>query len=302
MNTQPPVTSAGQFKLDLQIQKEVEVDGIGMGVLTNGTAYLNARGLARMCGVDHTLILRIGEQWGTNKEQPRVTRIRESLFSQNIVLDKPYFETVLDGTVHHAYIDSVCMAILEYYAFDAKQGSNEQALRNYRLLARNSLQRFIYERIGYDPNSGSVPVAWQQFHDRVTAAYTSIPAGYFSVFKEMADLIVELIRGGADVGIHFVPDISVGKAWSKHWTEAGLENSYGARLRYDHNYPDYFPQSAANPQPAFCYPETCLHEFRRWMREVYIPAKLPTYLSGKVRQGQLPRSFMESAALIFKDS
>ncbi|PTL90131.1 hypothetical protein C6W88_05675 [Halomonas litopenaei] len=293
------VTTGGQYLLDLKVEREVEVDGIGMGVLNNGIAYLNARGLARMCGVDHTMILRLGDQWGTEKEQPRVTRIREYLREQDIELGKPYIATEMDGVMHHAYIDSVCMAILEYYAFDAKQGNNATALKNYRLLARNSLQRFIYEKVGYSPDAG-IPVAWQQFHDRVTASYHTVPSGYYSVFKEMADLIVELIRGGADVGVHFIPDISVGKAWSQHWQSSGLSTHYGERVRYDHHYPEYFPQSASNPQPAYCYPETSLHEFRRWMREVYIPAKLPKYLSGKVKQGHLPSSFMESASLIFK--
>lgn len=52
MDNRNSVTKAGQFEMDLGIQKEVEIDGIGMGVLTDGTPYLNARGLARMCGPD----------------------------------------------------------------------------------------------------------------------------------------------------------------------------------------------------------------------------------------------------------
>ena len=72
-------TISGQYVLDLHVEKEIEIDGIGMGVLNNGTAYLNARGLARMCGIDHTLILRLGDMWRTDREQPRVRRIREML-------------------------------------------------------------------------------------------------------------------------------------------------------------------------------------------------------------------------------
>ena len=41
-----------QYSLDLQIEKQIEIDGIGMGVLSNGTAFLNGRGLARLCGID----------------------------------------------------------------------------------------------------------------------------------------------------------------------------------------------------------------------------------------------------------
>lgn len=292
------ITTAGQYFFDLHVEKEVEVDGIGMGVLNDGTAYLNARGLARMCGIDHTLILRLGEQWGSEREQPRVRKIREVLTQQGVSFEKPYIETLSEGVVHHAYPDIVCMAVLEYYAFEATQSDRAIALRNFRLLARSSFKQFIYTKVGYDPHGG-IPVAWQQFHDRVTAAFGGIPVGHFSVFKETADIIVELIRGGADVGVHFVPDISVGKAWSTHWQDNGLGDEHGPRQRYKHSYPDYFPQAASNPQPAYCYPEAALPEFRRWMREVYLPTKLPPYLMSKVKQGMLPSSFAEVAAVTF---
>lgn len=41
-----PITH-GQGTLDLQIQKQIEIDGIGMGVLNDGTPFLTGRGLAR---------------------------------------------------------------------------------------------------------------------------------------------------------------------------------------------------------------------------------------------------------------
>ena len=36
--------------LDLQIDKQAEIEGIGMVVLRDGTPYLNQRGLAALCG------------------------------------------------------------------------------------------------------------------------------------------------------------------------------------------------------------------------------------------------------------
>lgn len=246
------ITGSGQYLLDLKVEKEVEVDGIGMGILTDGTAYLNARGLARMCGIDHTLILKIGDQWGSVKEQPRVKKIRKSLNQQGVTLDKPYIETKMEGRTHHAYSDMVCMAVLEYYAFEAKQSDNTIALQNFRLLARSSFKQFIYTKVGYDPRGG-IPVAWQQYHDRVTATYGDIPIGFFSVFKESADIIVELIRGGADVGIHFVPDISVGLGWSPYWGDNNFDKKHGKRKQYAFNYPDYFPQ-AKKPSPSILLP------------------------------------------------
>ena len=54
-----------QIELDLQIQKQVEIDGIGMGVLSDGTAFLNGRGLARLCGIDSSRISEMGGDWAT---------------------------------------------------------------------------------------------------------------------------------------------------------------------------------------------------------------------------------------------
>jgi hypothetical protein len=118
-----------------------------------------------------------------------------------------------------------------------------------------------------------------------------VPPGYFIVFKEAADLIVGTIRAGGDVGIHFVPDISIGQHWAKHWLASDFDAAFGRRQTYLHNYPLYFPQAASNPQDAYCYPDAALPEFRRWMREVYMVEKLPPYLASKVSQGALPPSF-----------
>lgn len=46
-------------QLNLFSVTEVEIDGIQMGVLSDGTPYLTLRGLARMCGIDHAALLRL---------------------------------------------------------------------------------------------------------------------------------------------------------------------------------------------------------------------------------------------------
>jgi hypothetical protein len=161
-------------------------------------------------------------------------------------------------------------------------------------LARRSFRDFIYTQIGYNPIN-QVPLAWRQFYDRVSLVYDSVPSGYFCIFKEMANVIVTLINGGAIVDSHFIPDISVGRTWSEHWKDRGFDASLGSRIQYAHNYPEYFPQAASNPQATFCYPDAALGEFRRWMREQYIPGKFPAYLSSKVRHGALTVAFSEKA-------
>lgn len=42
-----------QGVLNLEIEKDVDFGGIGMGVLSDGTPYLNQRGLAVLCGVQN---------------------------------------------------------------------------------------------------------------------------------------------------------------------------------------------------------------------------------------------------------
>jgi hypothetical protein len=174
---------------------------------------------------------------------------------------------------------------LEYYAFEARSDS-DQAAKSYRVLARKGFRDFIYAYVGYNP-SGESSIAWQQFHDRVTLAYHTVPVGYFSIFKELADIFVMLIRKGANVGPSFLPDISVGQLWSKHWTNENLDVVYGERIRYEHHYPLYYPQSASNPQHPYCYPDEALGEFRKWVRDVYLAKRMPEYLLIKVKQGQL---------------
>jgi hypothetical protein len=123
-----------------------------------------------------------------------------------------------------------------------------------------------------------------------------VPRGYFGVFKEISDIIVTLGQAGLHISDNFVPDISVGIAWSNHWIQDNLEEVYGPRTKWEHNYPDYFPQANSNPQPAWCYPEPALGEFRRWMREHYIgDGKFTSYLDKKVKRGELPASFTQLA-------
>jgi hypothetical protein len=190
---------------------------------------------------------------------------------------------------------------LEYYAFDAGSNVKEQAQQNFRLLAGKALRDFIYTQVGYDPKDG-VPDVWRQFHDRVSLTYNAVPNGYFAIFKEMADMIVTLGQAGLHISSSFVPDISVGQWWSKYWVENDLDSKFGARKKYEHNYPNYFPQADSNPQEPWCYPETALGEFRLWLREQYIgQGKFSNYILGKVKTMQLPASFAQLAIAAYEE-
>lgn len=141
----------------------------------------------------------------------------------------------------------------------------------------------------YEWMSGKKPAdrIWVQFEDRVSLVYDSVPLGYFCVFREIADLFASMISNGADFGTRIILDISVGGCWGPHWTKAGLEKTFGPRMKFDHHYPSYFPQAWLNPQEAWCYPEDALPTFKRWLRDVYVPHKMPAYFKSQVAQKKL---------------
>lgn len=295
-----PPEQAGkkQLPLDLGIEVQRDVNGVEMGVLENGMPYLTQRGLAVVTGAARSLIQTITKEWEDHFEdevigKDRISFFKNYLFERGFHEPTLHVETVQSGTIHYAYPDVVCMAFLEYYAFESK-GDSSTAVENYRKFASFGLQRFIYEALGYSPEQ-KVLDSWRHFHDRVDMTATSVPFGYFSVFKEIAIMLVPMIRAGIFISDKVVPDISVGRAWSEHWEANGLEQKYGARQRYDHEYPLYYPQSKSNPQPALCYPEEALGAFRSWLNKTYITSKFPAYMLGQTKRGTVPIALANKA-------
>ena len=277
---------ANQMELNLYPVKELEEDGfIQMGVLSDGTPYLTLRGLARLCGVDHTALLRLANGWNEEQLKPRGVKIKELLAAQGYKGENLHIRTRGRGGENHAYTDAVCMAILEYYAFEATQGSSDIAIRSYRLLARKSLREVIYNRCGFNPNQ-HIPDSWRNFHERILLN-DEIPKGYFSIFREIADIVVHIVQSGCPHNDHSVPDISVGQTWGTYWSKNKLDEKYGNRVQFPHNYPEWYRQSAVNPVPAWIYPISALGVFRDWLYEHYIPEKFPAYLERKVKDGSV---------------
>jgi|SRR5690606_4751989 len=283
-------------QLDLFPIKEVEIDGIQMGVLNDGTPYLTARGLALMCGIDNSVLIRMANNWQEEKSKPRGKKIAALLANQGYSGRGLYLRAVGNGGESHAYPDAVCMAVLEYYAFEAEQAANKTALRNYRILARSSFRSFIYNRCGYDP-AHEIPQSWKNFHERILLN-DQVPVGYFSVFREIADVVVHMIQKGCPLDEHTVPDLSVGRMWSTHWQAAELDSRYGPRRKHPHNFPDWFPQAAVNPVEAWIYPVQALGDFRIWLYENYLPHSFPKYVDGKVKKGV----FLPSGAELLLES
>lgn len=278
--------STAPFQPELfHVEKQVEFDGIEMGVLESGIAYLSGRGLAKMCGIDHAPLHRMSANWEEEKLKPRGKIISQLLERHGYSEQSLYLRSELNGQPVNAYTEHVCMAILEYYAFEISE-PKEQAINAFRTLARYGLNRFVYDATGYKPEQ-KILDSWKHFHDRTDMTMDAAPFGYFGVFREIAIMIVPMIRNGVLISDKVVPDISVGRFWSEYWVENKLSEKYGERTRYDHEYPDYYPQSKSNPQPSYAYPNEALGEFRAWLQRHYIINKFPKYLLGQTTKGSI---------------
>lgn len=269
-----------QIPLDLGIEVQKDVNGIEMGVLGNGIPFLTQRGLSGVTGVNRSVIQAITKEWEDHYHdavlgKDRISFFKKYLFEKGFNEPKLHLESAQGGAVHYAYPDVVCMAFLEYYAFESKV-DGATALENYRKFAAYGLRRFIYDALDYTPGD-----KWKYHNDRVSLLKDSAPLGYFTIFKETTGLVVDLIAADLVVNHHTVADISVGQHWGRYWNDNGLEAQFGARIEYEHNYPGYYPQAASNPQRPKAYPDNALPLFRQWFRQEYLPTKFPKYILTK---------------------
>ena len=75
-----------------------------------------------------------------------------------------------------------------------------------------SVTQWVYEWL-----SGLSPAndAWLIFQERISLVYDSVPAGYFCIFKETADLYATLITNGAPMGAKMILDIMIGSSMNQ---------------------------------------------------------------------------------------
>lgn len=278
------------------VERQIEFEDVEMGVLESGVPYLTSRGLAKMIGIDHGPFHRLTAGWAEESLKPRGRAI------QKLLEEHKYFETSLflraeyKGTEINAFTEPVCLALLEYYAFVAEE-RREKAISAFRSLARLKFREFIYDAVGYNPEQKLLD-SWRHFHDRVDMTHDAAPVGYFGVFREIAFMIVPMIRSGIMISDKVVPDISVGKYWSEYWQDNNFDSVYGERTQYDHEYPSYYPQ-AVKGWPSFAYPNASLGVFRDWLQSNYIYMYFPNYLFNQATKGKVPHAIAQQASAAF---
>ena len=129
---------------------EKDIGGIGMGVLSDGTPYLNQRGLAALCGVQNAHIGTISSQWAEPVQKPRITAVKSILTKAGFAIPPAaHIEITHVGRTHYCYPADICLAVLEYYAFDAGSNQQPEARDNFRLLAGSKLRELIFSQLGY---------------------------------------------------------------------------------------------------------------------------------------------------------
>ncbi|HEY8098520.1 MAG TPA: hypothetical protein VIE65_20845, partial [Methylobacter sp.] len=136
--------------------------------------------------------------WNEEPEKPRIAAIKSILNKSGAATTKPHIEVAYKGKVHFCYPADICLAVLEYYAFDAGTNCQPEARDNFRTLAGSKLRELIYSQVGYDP-SGARTHKFTKWHERVALNHQSAPKGYFSVFNEAHTIFYELIMAGADI-------------------------------------------------------------------------------------------------------
>lgn len=281
---------ANRMPSKLPKQSELTIDSdislpsnLQMGVLSDGTPFLTLRTLATLCGIDNSNLSKFVNDWPYERSRKKGRTIDTLLKGQGYDLDTLFIPVKYGEMNTSAFSDVVCMAFLEYYAFLADP-INPIALKNFRFLARTSLREYIYSQTGYKSQQDE---SFKNFQTRVMMN-NKIPEGYFSVFAGIADIDIQLIESGFAFDSKSIPDISVGQAWAKYWKENELSFQFGERIKYAHEYPEWYPQSRAwGGTEAWIYPLQAYGIFREFLQKVYIPQNLPKYLTSKISSGAL---------------
>lgn len=217
------------------IDKFGEFDGIQAGVLSDGTPFLAGNGLAVLCGVTRQTINDLGEDVPSVEDSDRAGKKDRAGKIAKLLRDHGYKESKLYSKFPvpnqpndiNAYPEAVCMAVLEYYAFEADDNITQKAKDIFRTLVRKSFRDFIYSLVGYNKQRVSFSdytLSRISHHHNVDDM--PLPDGYFCLFDKMIEILQKFdVRIGYTLGGKWYdastgdkrflePDISLGQRFS----------------------------------------------------------------------------------------
>lgn len=265
------------------IKHTSEVDGFEMGVMSDGTPYLTASGLAHITGKARSNIITLVSDWKGGRHTQRGIAISQLISKHGGDPEKDLHTPIqVRGRTNHAVAAHVCMAVLEYYAFESNPRS-DIAQDNFRNLAAQSLQEFIYKKTGYKA-TGALPLHLARY----TKNRAKIPYTHFSMLNEITlNLIAPLEEAGYTLPENIVPDISEGRMFC-----AWLRKNRGVEPRdfprYEHEYID------GRVVNACLYPVEYIDDFRRHFNEIWLKEKAPEYLK---KRDAIALEFVQNLAL-----
>lgn len=211
-----------------EIVRLAEPDGIEMGVMDDGTPFLTGAGLALMCDVTPTTVSELGELISFGVTKGRSAKIANILSENPAFNGDKFFEKIPhDGRIVNAYPEAVCMAVLEYYAFEAGERCTDKARQISRLLMRKTFRDFVYSLVGYNrPRLTFSDYMLSRINHHHSVSRNPLPDGYFCLFDKMIELLQKFdLRIGYTLGeqwydsskgaMRFLePDISLGHHFS----------------------------------------------------------------------------------------
>lgn len=176
-----------------------EHEGMGMGLLSTGEAYMTQRGLAALCGVQNAHISTISRDW--HEDRPRIATIRERLARYGDFRETPHRILTYQGRRLYCYDLAVCQAIMDYYAVDAGPKTQAEAQANRIRFRGNGLLTFIQSQfpravqgpLRFVPVANSAPTitddVWTAWTAHIWGLYVMsfwLAAAYVKTLQEQA--------------------------------------------------------------------------------------------------------------------
>jgi hypothetical protein len=168
---------------------------LGFGTFPDGTPYATGRGLAAMCGVDESTIRGIGQYVDIKSSKPntREFKIIKNLSNLKYNSSQLYYEIIHESQPKpiNAYPESVCIAILKYYAYQAGDNCTEEAETLSDLLMQKSFREFVYEIVGYKqaPKASFNNYVLSRILHHHNVDKMPLPDGYFCLFDKMVEVL-----------------------------------------------------------------------------------------------------------------
>ena len=166
-----------QLELPLEVVASADLNGLEMGVTSDGTPFLTASGLARACGVPN--------QYFSGKKGSTFFRSKIAKSAARFGFEGCTFSRKIKykGQTVNAIPSIICSLTIKHFA-----KTHQEASDSLDVLLMNGLGQFIYDNTGYTPNSTShdpVDTDRVNYRDRVKDSH-------FLLTDEIKEFLIEL--------------------------------------------------------------------------------------------------------------